>query len=1017
MNHSANQNISISSTRAETFALSYFGISARVKALPGEADFNFQLKAEDGQAFTLKVSRPGTSTPELDFQADLMDFLSQKNLPFKIPKTVKTLDGKNYQTVSDKNQEQVFIRLQTWVDGRMLEKVNPRTPKLLNDWGRCCGNLSKALQNYDHPGAHRFYKWNPSETLHSRKHQRYFTSEAQKEIANYFWDHFEKKTLDKLPALRKSVNYNDAHEQNLLVNENRLERQISGIIDFGDALYSETINELAIACAYAMMHFPDSLKAATHVINGYHQIFPIQEQELELLFSLITARLLITVASSAHNKHLEPGNAYLSVSGKPAWELLTKLRNIHPELAHCTFRAACGLEPCANNLLFQDWITTQKPVFAPIIQFGNKKSNVLDLSVGSLDLGNNSNFDTIKKFNTTLSRMMEDADTEIGLGGYGEIRPFYTTDAYKIMGNSGFRWRTVHLGLDIWHEAGTPVFAPIDGIVHSFANNAHERDYGPTIILEHRVSEKLTFYTLYGHLSLDSLNRLKTGMQIKAGQQIATMGQASENGNWPPHLHFQIMLDMLGNAGDFPGVAFPGEKQIWFSLCPNPEILTSLNIRPSQNKQKTAPEILQIRKDKLGKGLSISYDEPLHIIRGYKQYLYDTNARRYLDTVNNVAHVGHEHPEVVAAMQRQSAVLNTNTRYLHHNIAQFAGELLATFPPELCVVHFVNSGSEANELAFRMLKTISGQKDMIAIEVGYHGNTSGCIDVSSYKFDGKGGAGAPEHTHILPMPDVFRGQFKNPSTAGAAYADYVHDIIRRVKKQDRNIAGFIGESILSCGGQIVLPEGYLREIYKAVHARGGLCIADEVQTGFGRCGEKFWAFELQDVIPDIVTLGKPIGNGHPLAAVVTTRKVADAFANGMEYFNTFGGNPVSCAVGSTVLKVIQNEKLQENALHIGNYLTEGLQKLQKKHPIIGDVRGPGLFLGIELIAHPDTLEPAAAQASHLANRMMQRGILMSTDGPYHNVLKIKPPLCFNTMDADFLLENLDFVLSEDVFKL
>ena len=640
---------------------------------------------------------------------------------------------------------------------------------------------------------------------------------------------------------------------------------------------------------------------------------------------------------------------------------------------------------------------------------------LLDLSVGSLDLGNNDNFTSIPNFQKTITRLLEDKNAEIGLGGYGEVRPFYTTDAYQVEGNAGAQWRTVHLGLDVWAPHETAVFAPLAGTVHSVQNNAGDRDYGPTIILEHRVTTELTFFTLYGHLSISSLAGIAKGMAVQKGQQIATIGPAPENGNWPPHLHFQVILDMLGKAGDFPGVAFPKEAETWLSISPDP--LPFFPKTPPPPQQQTAEKILDIRKKNIGKSLSISYQHPLHIVRGFGQYLYDTSGRRYLDTVNNVAHVGHQHPRVVRAAQRQIAVLNTNTRYLHENIALFAEELLETFPPELSVPHFVNSGSEANELALRMVKACTGQKDMVAIEVGYHGNTGACIEVSSYKFAGKGGQGAPPHTQIIPLPDTFRGLYRDDKIAGKAYAAHISTAIENVAAAGRNIGGFICESIVSCGGQIVLPEGYLREAYRLVRAAGGLCIADEVQVGFGRVGHHFWGFELQGVMPDIVTMGKPIGNGHPLAAVVTTQKVADAFANGMEYFNTFGGNPVSCAIGREVLKIIKEEGLQQRALEVGDHLTKGLKELQTRHPIIGDVRGSGLFLGFELVKNGAALLPATEAAAYLANRMRERGILMSTDGPFNNVLKLKPPMCFDESNADFLLANLERVLGEDFVRI
>jgi 4-aminobutyrate aminotransferase-like enzyme len=412
--------------------------------------------------------------------------------------------------------------------------------------------------------------------------------------------------------------------------------------------------------------------------------------------------------------------------------------------------------------------------------------------------------------------------------------------------------------------------------------------------------------------------------------------------------------------------------------------------------------------------MSLSYDIPLTILRGHGAWLIDHTGRRYLDTVNNVAHVGHEHPAVVKAGQEQMAVLNTNTRYLNKNINEFTETLLATMPPELSVVHLVNSGSEATELALRMAKTVTGAQDIIAMEVGYHGNTSGCIEVSSYKFDGKGGAGCPPGTHLVPLPDQYRGLYQGQDT-GTKYATHVREIVDKVEKDGRKIAGFICESIISCGGQIELPAGFLEEAYAAVRAAGGLCIADEVQVGCGRVGTAFWGFELHQVIPDIVTIGKPIGNGHPLAAVVCTPEVAEAFANGMEYFNTFGGNPVSSIIGKTVLDVVEQDKLQENAHETGRYLKKKLLELQNAYPIIGDVRGQGLFLGFELNS-PDK-SPLPAKAGYLTNRMKELGILMSLDGPDHNVLKIKPPMVFSKDNADELLRRLDQVLAEDFMLL
>ncbi|MCH2181214.1 MAG: aminotransferase class III-fold pyridoxal phosphate-dependent enzyme [Mariniblastus sp.] len=434
--------------------------------------------------------------------------------------------------------------------------------------------------------------------------------------------------------------------------------------------------------------------------------------------------------------------------------------------------------------------------------------------------------------------------------------------------------------------------------------------------------------------------------------------------------------------------------------------------RPVGRDAWTAKEIIASRRRYVAPSLSLSYDQPIKIVKGQGQYLYDQDDMTYLDCVNNVCHVGHCHPNVVEAASGQISTLNTNTRYLHPNIVSYAEQLSGTLPDSLSVCFFVNSGSEANDLALRLAQNFTGQRDMFVIDHAYHGHTSALIDVSPYKFQGPGGPGKPEHVHVLDLPDLYRGKYRSPQED--AVSRYVADARANIESVTSNggIAGLIAESLLSCGGQIPLPPGYLAAVYQSIHQAGGICIADEVQVGFGRVGSSFWGFELSGVQPDIVTLGKPIGNGHPLAAVVTTREIADAFHNGMEYFNTFGGNPVSCAVGMAVLDVIQKENLQQNALQVGNYLLLQLRELPPRFPRVGDVRGSGLFLGIEIVKDLASREPDARAAKQIVERMKQQRILLSTDGPDHNVIKFKPPMVFDMANAERLVDNLKKVLAD-----
>ncbi|KAJ8405517.1 hypothetical protein AAFF_G00319900 [Aldrovandia affinis] len=432
-----------------------------------------------------------------------------------------------------------------------------------------------------------------------------------------------------------------------------------------------------------------------------------------------------------------------------------------------------------------------------------------------------------------------------------------------------------------------------------------------------------------------------------------------------------------------------------------------------------------MRKKLIGQSCRLFFSEdPVKIVRARGQYLYDENGTRYLDCISNVQHVGHCHPAVTKAAAAQMELLNTNSRFLHDNIVHYADRLSASLPDKLCVFYFVNSGSEANDLALRLARQYSQHEDVIVLEHAYHGHLTSLIDISPYKFRKLGGQ--KEWVHVAPLPDTYRGRYQEDHVDPAqGYADTVKDLIEEVHKKGRKISAFFAESLPSVGGQIILPSGYCQKVAECcqsltpaklyVHAAGGVFVADEVQTGFGRVGSHFWGFQLQgeDFCPDIVTMGKPMGNGHPLACVATTQEIAGAFtANGVEYFNTFGGNPVSCAIGLAVLDVLEEENLQGNAYKVGGYLKDLLRGLKAKHAIIGDVRGAGLFVGMELVTDRKERTPATEAAAELVRRLKNEQICISTDGPGENVVKFKPPMCFSAADAELVAEKIDHILTE-----
>ncbi|MCI4668052.1 MAG: aminotransferase class III-fold pyridoxal phosphate-dependent enzyme [Bacteroidia bacterium] len=1008
MEHSFSTFYAINTSKAKKHLKDAFGFEAEVKALDGEEDRNFLITSSQGK-FLLKVLNPSKAEGYADFYVKLSKHVHAFDPDTAFQFVIPDLQG-NYKGLTEDGYTALLCK---WIEGRRWSSVNPISNNLLFKLGEKTAQLNKALQGFEHPwiAAIENFDWDLANAAWTKDYLHLLDDDIQAN-ADYFLHRFETKKPD-YDDLRKCLIQNDGNDNNILLSNDLVEPRVEAIIDFGDAVQSQLINNVAITSAYAMMKKPDPLRAAALVIAGHHESFPIKEEELPHLYTLIGMRLVTSLCKSAINKQKEPNNEYLQVSQKDAQELLLKWKKVNPDYAHFTFRKACNYNAHPKLAAFNAF-AKKNPCSLQELFKAESLTEVLpiDMSVGSLWLGPRHEFtdDELKSFR--LSRLQAQAPEKMIAGGYLENRTFYSTDAYRKEGNNGSEYRSIHLGVDFWRKDGTAIYSLWEGEVFSIFNNDNHKDYGPTLILKHKFDKGAVFYSLYGHLSKETLNIWKKGDQVKKGDLLARFGGYQENGHWTPHLHFQLMLDMLGNEHDFPGVAFPQEIGVWRDLCPDPNLFLQEE-QLTQKKRWSEDQILKGRKKHLGRGMSLSYKKPLHIVRGEGAYLIANNGRKYLDTANNVAHCGHEHPRVVRAGQQQMALLNTNTRYLHKGILEFTEELLTTLPPKLSVVHMVNSGSEANELALRMAQTWSGQQDFVAMEVGYHGNTNKTIEVSSYKFDGKGGNGCPATTHLMPLPDAFRGMYRGPDSH--KYASHIFKILDQLDSKGIKPAGFICESILSCGGQIELPNNYLKSIYPEIRKRGGLCIADEVQVGLGRVGSHFWGFELQDVVPDIVTIGKPIGNGHPLGVVVCTEEVADAFANGMEYFNTFGGNPVSSAIGLEVLRVIKDEKLQENALRVGKIIKSTLKDFsQNEFPIIADVRGQGLFLGFELA--DQNRNPLGEKASYLANRMSELDFLISTDGPDHNVIKIKPPMVFSNDHAYQFLHRLRMVLKEDYMR-
>ena len=1001
----ATANPTFSDADLAMLAARHFGKQGTIRSLPSERDQNARLTV-GGDNFVLKLANPAEDPGQIELQNATMLHLARVGQP-GIPRIVPTVGGAD-RTVADLGGQRSTMRLVTWISGTPLAEV-ARSLDQLGSLGRYMGGLTAALQGFGHPAAFRpDFPWSLDHVIGLRDHVADIADPGRRAMVARLFARYEAQVLPRLPHLRASVLHQDANDWNVIVDPADPAR-IAGLIDFGDMCHGRTVNELAITLAYALLTAPDLYAATRALVAGFASAFPLTAPEAEVVFDLMRMRLVCSVCISSHQSRLHPENDYLLISQAPAFALLERLESIDPAFMVALCRKATGFEAVAGAGTIAADLAARPlhPILGTDPRRAPRMALPTDGSRADMPAFSDRAFDPW--FAAQHPANLPKDLPFLGLGLYGEKRSVYTSAHFADAASD--ERRTRHLGIDIFAPAGTAVHAPLDGTVESISYNADPLDYGNTLILRHETALGQPFFTLYGHLAGTLPGLLSPGQRVTAGDLVAHMGDWHENGGWAPHLHVQIITSLLTQSGNFFGVGHDSLWDIWADISPDANLL--LRLEPESFRIDPAPPetVLALRRKVIGPSLSVSYREKLKMVRGRGPWLIDHTGRRYLDTVNNIAHVGHCHPHVTEALARQAGKLNTNTRYLHDAMPALAERIAATMPVDLRVVTFVNSGTEANELALRIARTALGRKDTVVLDWGYHGNSGGTVDISPYKFKRKGGYAQPDFVQIAAFPDPYRGSFRGPDSGAAYAADIDRCLDAITARTGSGAATFIAESLSGVGGQVVLPNGYLAGVYARIRARGGICIADEVQCGFGRVGPAYWGFATQRVTPDIVVLGKPFGNGHPLAAVVTTPELAAKFANGMEYFNSFGGNPVSMAVGHAVMDVIETENLPTHAVSTGEVLMAGYRALAERFPIIGDVRGMGLFIGVELVTDRRRRLPATATADHIVEQLCLRGVLSSTDGPDDNVLKIKPPMVFGPDEAAILLAETEMVLA------
>ena len=988
-----------------------WGIDATLTPLNGEFDLNFKARAHDGRQYLLKVMRPDCDRDFVQMQCNVLAHIIADGNDVKVPTLVLSDSREKIVSLDDEYGDTRFVWVLEYIEGATYARFEPKSLDLIRRLGAGIAHLQLAMSTFSHPKLNRDFKWNLMQANWiidslSAVGDPDRVALIQSIMVDY---EFARGVADTLPS---TAIHNDINDHNIIITPSLANKpELGGIIDFGDMCRAPRVCELAIAGAYIVLDHPQAENALSMLIAGFHSVLLLTEQEIDLIYPLLRARLAVSVVNSSLEAIARPDDPYVIVSQAQAYRFLER-KDISPTLLSARMRVACGLPGLDRSARIQSFLDSN---------VRHRCENVL---------GRDLNHSPCVSFSVERSSVPQDpfmlrddeADslyeldanpTEFALGYYGEPRLVYTDKAFRQGRGRASDRRTVHLGIDVFAPAGTRVHAPIDGVVHAVENRTAHLDYGGMVVLSHETPEGEPFYSLYGHLDPTVCADLEPGQFLQSGEIFAELGDATNNGGWTPHLHIQLAVTVDGLGNDWPGVADPNELELWKVICPNPAALLNLVDEKIAYPVTDEAEVLNKRRRDFGANLKLSYRDPIMLMRGWRHFLFDQWGRPYLDVYNNVPHVGHAHPRIQAVVAHQLSQLNTNTRYLHPSHSAFAQRLQAKMPDSLSVCFFVNSGSEANELALRLSRALTGAKDIVTPDHGYHGNTTGAIDISAYKFNAPGGVGQVDWVHLVDIPDVYGGTYRHPDQDCASrYASQVDQAISKLESNGGKLAGFIAETFPSVGGQVIPPDGYLAQVYRSVRAAGGVCIADEVQTGLGRLGDYFFAFEQQQVVPDIVVLGKPIGNGHPIGVVVTTPDIANSFADGPEFFSTFGGSTVSCLVGKEVLDIVDEECLASKAAKVGKHAIDGLNELKSRHSVIGEVRGIGLFIGVVFVVDGMSRKPATKVAAYVVNRLREQRILAGLEGPANNVLKIRPPLSIDLDDIDLLIQTLDGILGE-----
>ncbi|MGE8372739.1 MAG: aminotransferase [Pseudomonas putida] len=948
----------LSEAQAHAVLQAHYGLAGNLSVLGSQQDLNFCVTTPQG-GYVLKACHGSYAQLELEAQHAALAFLRDQGLP--VPAVRLAQNGMGLLEL-DIDAQPLRLRLLDYIEGQPLTRLKHMEPRLMAELGGLCAKLDKALADFDHPGLARTLQWDPQHAQALIDHLLPVLQDSeQRARIEHATRHARERLMplvDQLPS--QAVHLDITDDNTVWARDAQRQWQLQGVIDFGDLLRTWRIADLSVTCAALLHHAEGDPLRILPAVHAYQALNPLTEAELRALWPLVLNRAAVLVLSSEQQLAVDPGNQYTRDNIAHEWEIFDTATAMPIALMEAAILQATGLQPKAPDL----------NGCVPLLP------ELAGQPVTRVDLG-------------VLSQHCEAGNWE--QPGFDQrLLASQAAPACSLHGQ--YRLSQTHidrpeepatcaLGVELHVPNGSLVQAPAPGTWQRHGDG------------------RGCLRTAHWALWLQGLeNAPADGQAMEKGQSL---------GSSCGFLSVQLCLD-IGIQPPF--FATPSHAAAWLALCPSPAALLGFDC---DAEPLPDPQALLARRDaSFARSQKHYYAQPPHIERGWRNYLIDMQGRSYLDMLNNVAVLGHGHPRMVAESARQWSLLNTNSRFHYAAITEFSERLLALAPKGFDRVFMVNSGTEANDLAIRLAWAYSGGRDLLSVLEAYHG-WSVATDATSTSIADNPQAleTRPDWVHPVEAPNTFRGRFRGADSA----ADYLQDVDTKLADLDargRQLAGIICEPVYGNAGGISLPAGYLRDAYAKVRARGGVCIADEVQVGYGRLGEYFWGFEEQGVVPDIITMAKGMGNGQPLGVVITRREIAEALEAEGYFFSSAGGSPVSCRIGMAVLDVMQEEGLWDNARDTGHYFKARLQALVDKHPLAGAAHGSGFYLGLELVRDRTTLEPATEETMTLCNRLRDLGIFMQPTGDYLNILKIKPPMCTTRASVDYFVDSIDRVLDE-----